>query len=339
MEIAAIENQVFWDDFVTSLDDYTFLQSWGWGEINKSQGEKLWRFGLYEGKDLLGICQAFSVSARRGRFLFIPHGPLFREFSKDKLEFFIRHLVLLARENGFTFLRVSPWMGDLPGNRNLFSAMGLRRAPTFMHAENAWLLDLTKDDTTILSEMRKTTRNLINRGLREGIEIKQSNEQSDFDKLYDLQLETARRNHFVPFSKKFLKDEFEAFSKAGKCSMFLGRINDAITAAAVIIFYGKFAFYHVSGSRETKEPVNYVLQWKVIEEAKRRGCAIYNMWGVAPPNKPRHPWVGLSTFKMGFGGYPKDYLPSFDLPLSPLYLLSYFIEKLPRTLRAKLRFG
>lgn len=125
-------------------------------------------------------------------------------------------------------------------------------------------------------------------------------------------------------------------SADNQCVLFLGSFEGKITGAAIIVYLGKFAFYYQSGSIESKVPVNYLLQWEVIREAKARGCTLYNMWGIAPPNQPNHPWVGLTTFKTGFGGYNKNYLHAQDLPLSPQYWLTYIIEKIPKTLRAKL---
>jgi lipid II:glycine glycyltransferase (peptidoglycan interpeptide bridge formation enzyme) len=54
----------------------------------------------------------------------------------------------------------------------------------------------------------------------------------------------------------------------------------------------------------------------------------YNFWGVAPENKPTHPWQGLTTFKLGFGGERHHFLHAQDLPLSPFYWISFWYQKL-----------
>lgn len=336
MEIKEITNKSFWENFVTSQKDYTFLQGWNWGEINKTSGEKLFRLGLYHQKKLIGICQVFTVSARRGKFLFIPHGPLFTNPSPSQFKFLFDYLKKLAKQEKVYFIRVSPWLESTDKNKTIFKKLGFRPAPIFMHAEETWLIDIDKDENTLLSEMRKTTRNLISRAKRDGVEIIKSTNPKDIKYLYDLQIETSKRNHFVPFSKKILELELNTFSKNNQCLLFLGQYNKVITGAAIIIFYGKFVFYYQSGSVENKVPINYLLQWEAIKEAKSRGCQIYNMWGIAPPNQPKHPWIGLTTFKTGFGGFNRNYLHAQDLILSPKYWLTYIIEKIPKTLRAKI---
>ena len=65
------------------------------------------------------------------------------------------------------------------------------------------------------------------------------------------------------------------------------------------------------------------------------GCNYYNFWGIAPPDKPKHPWAGLSVFKKGFGGFEEAYLHAQDFPISPKYYLNYVVERV-RKWRRKL---
>ena len=71
----------------------------------------------------------------------------------------------------------------------------------------------------------------------------------------------------------------------------------------------------------------------MIQEAKKRGCTLYNFWGVSPDNKPKHPWAGLSLFKKGFGGFEETYLHAQDKPLTKKYWLNYIIETVRRLKR------
>jgi len=335
MEIKEVLNKKTWDDFVISLNEFTFLQGWNWGEIRQVHNDKIWRFGIYDGKKLIGVCQTLLISAKRGRFLFVPHGPLFLDNNSQNLEFIIKFLKDFAIKNNCSFLRISPLIEDTSTSRTQFKSLGFRFAPVIMHAEETWLVPVSDSEDTILSNMRKTTRNLIHRAERDGVVITKSQNVKDVDYLYDLEIITSNRNHFVPFSKKILQTEMKIMSTDNQCVLFLGSFEGKVIGAAIIVYMGKFAFYYQSGSIESKVPVNYLLQWEVIKEAKTRGCTLYNMWGIAPPNKPKHPWIGLTTFKTGFGGFNKNYLHAQDLPLSPKYYLSVLIEKIPKTLRSK----
>lgn len=350
MAIKEITDQKTWDDLVTSFPDYTFLQGWNWGEFQKAMGERVWRFETQDKRHKIqGVCQAITVTASRGKFLFVPHGPLVkvqdpRLKTQEIYKELTSHLANLAKREGCSFLRISPWVKATGENKEIFRELGFRPAPMLMHTEETWLVDIAKPEEQLLSQMRKTTRNLIRRAQRDGVVIDQIQDtgtttQEAVKKLHELQRETVKRHHFVPFSQKYLETEFKIFSRDNQALLFLGKYAGRVYAAAVIIFYGQFAFYFHSASKETNIPVNYLLQWEVIREAKSRGCQVYNLWGVAPENKPNHPWAGLTVFKSGFGGFRKDYMHAQDLPLSPKYWLTYTLEKIPRTWRQALNTG
>ena len=93
-------------------------------------------------------------------------------------------------------------------------------------------------------------------------------------------------------------------------------------------------------SEYNRVPVSYLIQWEAIKEAAKRGCKKYNFWGIAPDiheksdiKKSKHPWAGLSLFKMGFGGERKDYVKTQDMPCSFLYAITYIIEKIRKKKR------
>lgn len=325
MEIKEIDHQTVWDDFVTSGEDYTFLQSWNWGEFNRKRGEQAWRLGLYDNAKLIGTCQVLSVTARRGKFLFVPHGTVINES-------LVQYIVRLAKQNGYAFIRFSPWLEKTDKNSELFKKLGFRDAPTIMHSEETWIVPIAKSEEEILAAMRKTHRNLIKRAQRDGVEIVFAKGVEDIKRLHKLQMSAVERHKFVPFSQKYLEEEFAIFSKDDQCQLFLGKFDGAILGAALIIFYGKFAYYLQSGSERTNVPVNYLLQWEVIREAKRRGCELYNLWGISAENRGNE--GGLLMFKSGFGGFQKDYLHAQDLVLSPKYYLTYILERIPRRWRA-----
>jgi len=336
IKIREITDKNIWNTFVTSLNDYTFLQSWEWGEVQKTLQEKVWRLGLFDQNKLTGVCLALTLSTKRGKILFVPHGPLFKKWTDNNFKTIVDYLKPLAQKNNCLCLRISPLIEDDKNLRNLFKRLGFQDAPAVMHAEDTWFVNPAGSEEEILAKMRKTTRNLVRRGERENITITQSVNLTDAEILDKLQTETVKRNAFVPFSKKFLLTLMQEFFQDNKAALFLGKFDNDITAAALIVFFGKIAFYYVSGSKETKAPVNYLLQWEVIKEARKRGATVYNMWGIAPPNKHHHPWQGLTMFKTGFGGFAKNYLHAQDLPISLKYWPFYLTEKIPKVWRERL---
>ena len=324
-----IESRAEWDTFVQQQPHYSFLHSWEWGEFNAQQGDKITRLGMYDGATLIGVALLLKVGARRGPFLFCPHGPLVDWRNAERAKAFVQHILDRGRKSRAWFVRFSPLIpGDDAESQRPLSELGFRPAPIHMHAEETWLLDISPDENTLLMGCRKTQRNLIRRAEKDGVEIVQSDNVDDLKIFDDLYADTATRHDFVPYSVNYLKREFNAFHEHDRARLFFAKYEGEMVSGAMILYYGKTAFYHhgASASKHNKIPGAYRLQWESILEAKQRGCTTYNFWGIAPEDKPDHPWNGLTFFKQGFGGYRIDYMHAQDRILSPLYWITHWIE-------------
>jgi len=328
MNIKEITKQTEWQQFFEDAGSPSFLQSWEWGEVEKKQGYEILRLGLYNKKKLVGISQVIKIKAKRGKFLFIPHGPVFFQFSIFNFQFLIKFLIKLAKQEGYSFIRIAPVLPDSDENRKIFQDLGFKKAPIYMHAERLWILDINKSEEQLLSEMRKTTRYLIKKASRDGVVVEKRSDSQAPDDFWKIYQETAKREKFVPFSQNFIRQEFEAFNKTGNALFLFGKVAETEpVAAALILFTKSSAFYHQGASFHSKIPVTYLLQWEAIREAKKRGCQLYNFWGILQPGRTPKSWQGLTLFKQGFGGYQIDYLPTQDLIISPKYYLTYLYEK------------
>lgn len=333
MEIKRVENQSEWNDFLRALTPHSFLQTWEWGEFNRGLGSEVFRFGLYEG-GLIGVSMAFLIKARRGSFLFVPHGPLLKKFNPGHLAVFLENLKALAGERRAAFVRVSPLLLDDVRNRALFLKLGFRQAPMHMHAERMWLLDVRPSEEELLFGMRKNCRAAVRKAEKSGVEVRISGDPADLAHFMKLYEETARRQHFVPFSKDYIRREFEVFQKTGSAAIFLGRHGGEVRSAALVIFAASEAFYHQGASvMGDPVPVSHAVQWAAIKEAKRRNCTHYNFWGVSRESDSNHPWAGLSYFKRGFGGFEQNYLHAQDLPLTLAYWPAFLLESIRRIKR------
>jgi len=330
-EIKEIRNKEIWENFLEDCEEKTFLQSWNWGEFNKTMGNKIWRLGIFENSKLVNLILTIEIEAKRGTFLFIPH-----LVSGKYLQVLVNHLKALSREEKADFIRISPVLERNEENIKIFKELGFRDAPIHMHPEVTWELDIKKPEEELIAQMRKTTRYLIRQAQKNSdIRIEQSLELRDIEKFNQLYQETVDRHHFVPFSLEYLKNEFLAFLQNDQLSIFLGKYKNDLVSGGIFIFWQNIAFYHhgASSLRYPKIPVSYLLLWEAIREAKNRGCKKFNFWGIAPENQRNHPWHGLTLFKMGFGGYKKEYVKTQDLQISKKYWLNFIIEKLRKTKR------
>ncbi len=323
MEIKEITDKNLWEKFISEYSPQSFFQSWNWGKTVRV--ENLWRLGLYKQDELIGIAQVQKVTAKRGTFLHIRHGPVFKVWNKKYLNDLLIYLRKLSQEQKASFIRISPLIENSQINKSLFKNSGFRDAPIHrMDGEYVWVLDLDKDESSIFSGMRKTTRYLIRTAQKIGVEINSGKDKKNLNDFLLLYAKTAARQHFV--QHKGIIEEFDNLASDDQILLFTGYYQRKLLAAALIVFYNHQAIYHHSASIEQKIPVNYLLQWEAIREAKRRKKKIYNFWGIAPEDNKRHPWKGLTLFKTGFGGRIKEYMHAQDLPLSILYCTTYIAD-------------
>jgi lipid II:glycine glycyltransferase (peptidoglycan interpeptide bridge formation enzyme) len=336
MELREINNKEEWEGFLLHVTEKTFLQSWNWGEFNTQMGVRIWRFGVYNAGSLIAIALVLKISARRGTFLYIPHGPIVMKniSGKDKkeiLELILTHLNGITKEEKASFIRVSPIFLDNEENANIFLDLGFRDAP--MHAsayEATWKLDIFPKEEDLLKNMRKTTRYLIKKvSENPDVSIETSTDEKNIEIYQKLNKAVSRRQKFVPFSADSIKNEFEIFKKDNEVVFLFGKYKGKVTAGAMIIFWSRIAFYHQAASlgKFAKFSIPYLLQWEAIKEAKSKNCAVYDFWGFTDPEKfPKHPWAGPTLFKMGFGGYKEEYIKTQDFIISNKYWINYIIE-------------
>ena len=331
-----LDNKEVWEKFISSHPEANFLHSWYWGVFHEALNHRVVRIGIFRDGQLVGASQAIVEPARRGRHMVIPGGPIMDWQDANLTKVWLSAITRAAKQQQCIFVRVRPQLLDTQDNRRLFKKLGFHKSPMHVTADLTSQLYLSKSDEEIKHGMRKGARYDLNRAQKLNIKIEADEQGKYLDEFYQLQLETAKRHKFVPFSKKFLSEQFKAFAVPGKVVMYRSSIDGKLLAMAFIIFYGPEAAYHYGASTELARqyPAAYVLQWQAIAEARRRGCKRYNFWGVAEHGQTKHRFYGVSVFKRGFGGEDVAYLPARDLIINPLkYSLTYAFETGRRKIR------
>jgi lipid II:glycine glycyltransferase (peptidoglycan interpeptide bridge formation enzyme) len=328
-----IDNADIWEHAVNELKPHSFLQSWSWGEFNKINGHTVYRFGFYDDVELIGVAQIVYINAKRGSFYLVPHGPLIRKMDDytDCISSLLDALKELDEYKNCSFVRVCPLLLDTKENQAYYSDLGFRNAPIHQHPELSWMIDISRGDDEIMQDMRKTTRHAIRKGEKDGVLVELSDKPEDVKRFWDLYKETFKRQKFTPFSLTYLEQEFRIFNQRKKVLLGFSIYENKVVSAAFIVFDDSGAYYHHGASLHTGNvPTSQILQWRLIQEAKARGCKYYNFWGIAPENKPKHPWAGLSVFKKGFGGFEEAYVHAQDFVVSPMYWFNFVIESFRR---------
>lgn len=326
-----------WERFLTQkgVIPYPFFQSWNFGEVQKSIGYHLLRIGVYDGRKLVGVAQIADVSARRGHYVHIRHGPVLSPFRAIIFTFLVNHVKQIAKNKNASFIRMSPLVRQEVLDVEMLRSMGFRSAPIHaMDSEVSWILDITRSEDALLRDMRKSHRYLIRKGMmNQELRIMKTKNLHDIEKFFPLYFSLSKKKNFVPH--KGIREEFEEFGKDDEELLFLADYKGAIISAALIAFVNNMAIYRHSASNDAFKhiPASYLIQWEAIKEAKKRGLRFYNFWGIAPSDSPAHPWRGLTLFKTGFGGTMAEFLHAQDLPLSVLYWKTFVVEHIAKVFK------
>jgi lipid II:glycine glycyltransferase (peptidoglycan interpeptide bridge formation enzyme) len=334
--IKIIQSKEEWENFMKLYEEANFLHSWYWGEFHSSLGKEIERIGFYEKDKLKGIMLLIVESAKRGKYLTVPGGPIIDWGNKNLVKEAFSEMKRVAVDKKCVFIRIRPQLLENQKSLAIFHEFNWRKAPMHLTADLTHQLDITKSEEEMLAGMRKGTRYEIRKAQKIGIEIASTNDYKVTKDFYRLQIATASRQGFVPFGYDFFNQQFKIFLENNLALVYTASLKKKILAQAFVIFYGKEAVYHYGVSTEEgrKYPGAYLIQWEAIKEAKKRGMKKYNFWGVAPIGKNNHRFAGVSLFKRGFGGEDVFYLPAHDLVINHTkYFMNFIIELIRKKVR------
>ena len=250
VEIREVTSKEQWEEFVLNYAGANFLQSWNWGEFYRSLGQEINRVGLFRDEFLVGVMLTIVEKARRAKYMIVPAGPLIDWEDGEVVRAFKAEILRQARGTRCSFIRVRPQVLENEQNSRMFAKMGFIKAPMHLHAELTHQVDSSKTEEELLAEMRKSTRYEIKQALKLEMQVTTTTNLPEVEAFYDLQMETAKRQGFVPFSKKFLVEQFRVFAQDDQIVLYTAWLNKMILAQAMVIFYGQEADYHYGASSE-----------------------------------------------------------------------------------------
>lgn len=317
--------QESWDAKVIEFGG-SILQSWGWGEFQKSLGQKIYRFSPPAGGDDFVNLAVETELPLGKKYLYCPRGPL------GNVEAALLDLKKMQSDRSLIFARLEPAQKvDLP------------TAVKNIQPENNWLLDLEPTEEQILIGMKPKTRYNINLASRKGVIVREGT-QSDLLIVWQLLLETANRNKIRLHSQNYYFQMWEHLNRK-HLKILIAEYHGQPLAGMILTLFGSTATYlHGGSGPKMKEAMaSYLLHWEAIKIAKSLGLKYYDFGGVAPSfdspsrrggpqHEENHSWTGITRFKKSFGGFVVQYPGAYDLIYSPIWYNVYKQARLARKL-------
>ncbi|MEK7105478.1 MAG: peptidoglycan bridge formation glycyltransferase FemA/FemB family protein [Patescibacteria group bacterium] len=301
-----------WNQFVikNGPKSGSFLQSWGWGEFQKSLGRAVnrkegdgWVAAMRQSPIGLGLNYWYGARAPIGG---IDLETLKKDFPRA------------------TFLRFD-FPDSVPEN--------LVPAPHDVQPRTTIIVDLKKFEEELLKEMHPKTRYNIRVAERSGVTVKLGGEEL-FEDFWKLLQHTTERNEFRPHPKEYYR-KMIADHQDPELKIFLAAaMVDGVPVAMAIMcdFGGTRTYLHGAldyALRDRMAP--FALHWELMKEAKELGITVYDFWGIAPTDDPKERLAGVTRFKRGWGGEVVRYPQTRDFILQPFaYRLYRLIHRLRR---------
>lgn len=304
----------------------SFLQSWEWGEFQKSLGRKTWRFTI-PNEDAETASEIFPVLCiqylfpLKKSYLYCPRLTLNQAGDWQKL---MSSLTSVTQEEYPLFLKIDPEIVHETLEDNFFETLGFQKSRKQVQPKSTILVGLEYDEETLLRRMKPKTRYNIKLAQRKDLRILHCESREDkekyFEDFYQLIRETAERNKFHVHSKYYYHAQLMTIPFA---RLFLAMYQGKAVASAIIIFFGQRATYlHGASSGEYKNLMApYRMHWEIMRYAKNHGCIQYDFWGISSSEKDT--WGGITRFKKGFGGQELHYIGAYDYVFRRVWYMAY----------------
>jgi lipid II:glycine glycyltransferase (peptidoglycan interpeptide bridge formation enzyme) len=201
------------------------------------------------------------------------------------------------------------------------------RAAADIQPPDTVLVDLSPERRDILAAMKPKWRYNIGLAEKRGVTVSRRGgaapDEKDIAAFYRLLAETAERDGILVHQAGYYQTLFELCRSAasGELRLYFAEHEGDTLAAVAVLCRRKQATYLYGASANIKRNLMapYALQWRAMGDAKDSGCVLYDMFGIAPDDDPRHPMAGLYRFKTGFGGTIIHRPGSWDYPCKPVF--------------------
>ncbi len=324
MNIKIAENKEKWDKWFLDQGAFEFLQSWDWGEFQKSTGKTVFRLECEENGKTKAQIQVFIHPVRKFfQYAYAPRIAVSKKVVDAVKDFF--------REKNVAFIRIEP-----ETVAPLFSAKS--SVVPCRQPQHTLILDIAKTSREILEHMHPKTRYNIRLAQKKNVQLTQ---EKNIDLFFDLNVETTQRDGFTSHKKEYYKKMLEMPSVHQ-----INAVYEGIPVASVILLvFGKRCTYlHGASSNEHRNIMApALLQWAGLQFAHSLNCTEYDFWGIAPMVvtesesnalsfhgykwQGNHKFAGVTRFKVGFGGEVKNYPDAMEIPLQTLKYHMYRVFK------------
>lgn len=357
MLVQEITNEKELNIFVAEHAEGQFLQSWEWGEFQKSLDRTIWRLGVYKEiskngevhTDLVAVATIIEHTLGIGKsYLYCPYGPLYAQNTdfrqKEEITRYLltelRSITIHTRNQEEIFARLEPrFAGAEVGN--FFINEGFKKAHA-MQPQDTWVVNLDETDEWLLQQMHSKTRYNIRLAERKGVSVREATEKKDLDIFWHLLQITTARDNFHSHERRYYEALWKHFHNAGigdqmhmTIKVLIAEHEGRPIAATMLGFFGgRVTYMHGASNHEFRSVMApHLLQWHGMRLGKQHGYGLYDFNGIKPTVRKvskggkEEQWEGVTRFKKGFGGYEVNYVGAWDWVYESMWYQTYMLAR------------
>lgn len=277
----------------------TVWQSLAWQEYQELAKNKTFSFSYKNATALVIERKCHWLKFWKPILWEIPRGPIGSE--KDFPEL-LKIIIEKAKEEKISTIRIYP----PTGRENFWEIFKetifpykCTQAPEIF-PEHTLILDLTKEEDEIFSQMKQKGRYNIRLAKKKGITIF---EETDITNFWNILEQTTTRDGFISHPKHVYKALLKSF-KENAILLSAKDETGEILASKIFIYAEDTAIYYYGASSNNKRNLMapYLLQWEGIKWAKAKGAEKYDFLGICPEGDKKHHLSSVAEFKHKFGG-------------------------------------
>jgi lipid II:glycine glycyltransferase (peptidoglycan interpeptide bridge formation enzyme) len=304
-----IANHKQYEEFVQHHQYGSLFQSLLWQQYQQEAfGRKSMIFiGQEKGKIVNSALVMIHPLPFHKNYLYAPRGPLFSDVQKQNDQL-LESISKIAKEQQSIFFLFDPLMSSEIKLEKYLTVKYCK--PSISHQpKTTLLLDITKSDEEILAQMKEKGRYNIRLAEKKGVKVREGN----IEELYPLFLETSKRDGFHIHSKHVYEKMLSSLHN--NILLLVAEYEGRVISAGIFTFYHNVGTYYYGASSNEYRNVMapYLIQWRAIQEAKKRGCTTYDFLGIADEGVKNHPWASVTEFKLKFGGKKEKYIGAFEI--------------------------
>lgn len=208
-------------------------------------------------------------------------------------------------------------------------SLDLRKSFEEVQPEYRQWITLDKSEDELLAEMKPKGRYNIKIADKSNLHVSFSTDRSAVQQFFKLYQETSTRNHFQGRGINYFVNLVKLLAKENVGEVLVISKDGVAISAGIFLYWsgmGSYLYGASGGDRSLMAP--YLMHWAAIKRSKEKGCRIYDLLAIAPPDQPDHSYANLTRFKTQFGGESVLLLGSWDFIRKPFWYTIYqFVER------------